>query len=117
LWISGHQLIGAVFGDQYGARSAVGTLLMIDATLAGLATVAYYALTASGSFSRQPVLIAVVVIIGTAVTVLLTDRFGLKGTATGEIATSFVQLGLTTVLIARALEHRQVLLTVPASGD
>jgi len=98
----GNHLLVFAFGPLYGGQVGVAAVLMLTATVGGLAAISYYALTSTGSFVFQPVVTAAVVVIGIPLVWIGTARSGLIGTAWVML---FV-LGLQGVLMTCAAIRR-----------
>lgn len=94
--------VGRLLGPAYAAELPLLLLLVLVATMSGLATTAYYLLVASGHFALQPVVVVATLVLATPALYLATRSHGLTGTAFALTGMYALQAVLT---VAAALRH------------
>lgn len=103
LVVAGRLLLTVIFGTQYGPYAGTAALLMLAATVGGLATIAYYALLGAGRFTHQLSVAALVAVVSVPAVWFPTAHWGMVGTALGLTGTFSVQWALMTLLTRRQL--------------
>jgi O-antigen/teichoic acid export membrane protein len=94
--------IAWLLGPSYARDVPLLVLLVLVATLSGVATVSYYLLVSSGRFGLQPVVVLATLVVAAPAIHLATARWGLTGTAVALAAMYLLQTLLT---IAAALSN------------
>jgi O-antigen/teichoic acid export membrane protein len=94
--------VGWLLGPEYATELPLLLLLVLVATVSGLATNAYYLLVASGHFALQPVIVVATLVLATPAIYLATRGHGLSGTALALTGMYALQAVLT---VAAALHH------------
>lgn len=91
LAVAGQTILGGLFGQAFADEVGLAILLAIGATLGGLATVWYYALSSIGNFKLHPYISLGVAAVALPTIYLLSSSYGLHGAAAGLIVGYSVQ--------------------------
>ena len=111
--VVGREGITWLLGEPYGRNLSLLLLLLLAATLAGLATNAYYLLASTGRFGLQPVVVCVSLGLSVPLIYAGTLHYGLLGTAAAIAAMYALQTALTGGSALYVLRH----LPRPAPAD
>lgn len=105
--------ISWLFGPTYADHFMLVVLLLVSATLAGVATNLYYLLVSTGRFGWQPVVVGISLALSVPVVWLGTRHSGLHGTAVALIVMYALQAVLTGGAAAVVLRRTETALSRP----
>ncbi len=103
IFIGGEKILSLIYTHEYAAYSNLLIVLMISATLSGVASALGYAMTAARQFNLQVPLFLTVLVATFLISLLLIPYFKLYGAAMTLIVSALIQIAGGVFIVRRAI--------------
>ncbi|NLF26224.1 MAG: oligosaccharide flippase family protein [Deltaproteobacteria bacterium] len=107
--LGGEPILTLIYTAEYGEYATLFLILMVSATLLGVASAFGYAMTAARQFKMQVPLFTAVLVSTSLTAFLLIPHWGLYGAAFALITSALIQIIGSAWIVVRALRFRKQL--------
>jgi O-antigen/teichoic acid export membrane protein len=107
VFLGGEKILTLIYTREYAVYSTLFVVLMISATLSGIASALGYAMTAARQFNLQVPLFVTVLISTGLISFLMIPRYALYGAAIALIASALIQTVGAGWIVQRAIRGRK----------